>query len=77
VDLLKSLDSAQGNQRIAVYAEEALRLARTRYEAQLTSFVELITAEAATEHARADYAQALHDYQIAKAHLDAVMGLPP
>lgn len=76
-DLLKSLDSAQGNQKIAAYAEEALRLARTRYEAQLTSFVELITAEAATEHARADYAQALYDYQIAKAHLDAAMGLPP
>jgi outer membrane protein len=76
-ELLKALDSAQGNQQIAAYAEEALRLAQTRYRAQLTSFVELLTAEASTEQARADYAQALYNYQISRAHLNTVAGLEP
>lgn len=76
-DVLKALDSAQDNQKIAAYSEEALRLARTRYEAELASFVDLLTAETAAESARAEYAQAVYDYQIAKTHLDAAMGLQP
>lgn len=77
VDVLKALDSAQANQDIATYAEQALRLARTRYQAQLTSFVELVTAEAATEQAHAEYAQALYNYQVAQARLSAAIGLEP
>ena len=77
VDVLKALDSAQANQDIATYAEQALRLARTRYHAQLTSFVELVTAEAATEQAHGEYAQALYNYQIAQARLSAAIGLEP
>jgi outer membrane protein len=73
----KALDSAQANQRIAGYAEEALRLARTRYEAQLVSFVDLLTAETAAESARANYAQALYNYEIAEVHLAAAMGSQP
>jgi len=76
-DLLKALDSAQASQQIAAYAEEALRLAQTRYRAQLTSFVELLTAEASTEQARADYAQAVYNYQISRAHLNTAVGLEP
>ena len=75
--MLKALDSAQANQDIAAYAEQALRLARTRYQAQLTSFVELVTAEAATEQAHGEYAQALYNYQIAQARLSAAIGLEP
>ncbi len=74
---LKTLDSAQANHEIAAYAEEALRLARPRYQAELTSFVELVTAEAAAEQGRAEYAQAIFNYQIARARLDAAMGLQP
>jgi outer membrane protein len=76
-DVLKAVDSAQANQDIATYAEQALRLARTRYQAQLTSFVELVTAEAATEQAHGEYAQALYNYQIARARLSAAIGLEP
>jgi outer membrane protein len=76
-DVLKAVDSAQANQDIATYAEQALRLARTRYQAQLTSFVELVTAEAATEQAHAEYTQALYNYQIARARLSAAIGLEP
>ncbi len=76
-DLLKALESAEVNQKISAYAGEALRLARTRYQAQLTSFVELLTAEAATEAARANYTQGLYDYQIAKTRLKASIGVEP
>ena len=76
-ELLKALDSVEANQQIAAYAEQALRLAQTRYRAQLTSFVELLTAEASTEQARADYAQAVYNYQISRAHLNTTVGLDP
>ena len=76
-DLLKALDSAQANQQIAGYAEEALRLAQTRYTVQLTSFVELLTAEASTEQARAEYAQAVYNYQISRTRLNTAVGLEP
>ncbi len=76
-DLLKAVESAEANRKITAYGEEALRLARTRYEAQLASFVDLLTAEAATEEGRANYARALYDYRIAKARLDASLGLEP
>ncbi|MGH9398550.1 MAG: TolC family protein [Terriglobia bacterium] len=74
-NVLKALQSTEDNQKIAAYAEEALRLARTRYQAQLTSFVELITADAATEQARANYSQAFYAYQMARARLNASLGL--
>jgi len=74
-EILNALDTAETNKKTSVYAAEALRLARTRYEAQLASFVDLLAAEAAAESARTDYARALYDYQIAKARLDTAMGL--
>jgi outer membrane protein len=76
-ELLNALESAAANQKISEYAEAALRLARTRHQAQLASFVELTTAETATEQARTDYAQALYGFRIARAHLDAAIGLQP
>lgn len=75
--VVKTLSSAKANQKIASYAEEALRLAGTRYNAQLISLVELLVAESAAEAARAAYAQALYDYRIAEAHLSSAMGLQP
>jgi len=71
------VEVSRANQQIAAYAEEALRLAQTRYRAQLTSFVELLTAETSTEQARAEYAQALYNYQISRAHLSTAVGLEP
>ncbi len=74
-EILNALDRAETSKKTSVYVAEALRLARTRYEAQLASFVDLLTAETAAESTRADYARALYDYQIAKFRLDAAMGL--
>jgi hypothetical protein len=41
------------------------------------SAVDLLAAEAAAESARPDYARGLYDYQIAKARLNAAMGMQP
>lgn len=76
-ELLEALESAEANEKISAYAGEALRLARTRYQAQLASFVDLLTAEAAAEGAQASYTQALYDYQIATARLRMADGLEP
>ncbi len=76
-EVLNSLDTAEANKKISAYAAEAVRLARTRYGAQLASFVELLTAETTNETARADYVRALYDYKSARAHLDAAMGSQP
>lgn len=76
-EFLNALDTAETSKKTSLYAAEALRSARTRYEAQLASFVDLLIAEAAAESAGADYARALYDYQIAKARLDAAMGRRP
>jgi outer membrane protein TolC len=75
--VIKTLSSAQANEKIASYAEEALRLAQTRYNAQLISMVELLAAETTAESARAAYAQALYDYEISRARLNATIGVQP
>lgn len=74
---MKALNSAKADQEIASYAEEALRLAQTRYDAQLISMVELLAAESTAESARVAYAQALYDYQIARTRLSSAIGLQP
>ena len=50
------------------------RPARDQCEIQLTSVVELVTAETEAESARAAYAQAIYDYKIAGACLSSPMG---
>jgi outer membrane protein len=75
-EVIKSLSSAKANEKIAFYGEDALRLAHTRYNAQLISMVELLAAESTAESARAAYARALYDYKIAEARLSSTVGLP-
>ncbi len=76
-ELVNAAESARAHEKISTYAESALRLARTRYQAQLTSFIELLTAERAAEEARASSTEALYKYQTALARLRASTGLDP
>ncbi len=55
----------------------ALRLARARYDARLGSYLELLVATAEAEKARADHAQSLYAYEIAKARLRTSLGVLP
>src|SRR5262245_13041449 len=57
-ELLSSIEAARANEQLIRQAREALRLANVRYRAQVGSFVELTSAEAAASSAEAQYAQA-------------------
>lgn len=73
-ELLSSIESVRANERLITQAREALRLANVRYRAQVGSFVELTSAEAAASSAEAQYAQALYKYKMAEATLNYVTG---
>jgi len=55
-------------------AEEALRLAQVGFHEGTSSSLDVISAELALSQARADYNQAVHDYQLAQLNLNSVMG---
>lgn len=55
-------------------AERALEIAQTRFRNGLSTQVELNDAELAVTRARSNYAQALHDYYVARAQLEAARG---
>lgn len=55
-------------------AERALDIAQTRFRNGLSTQVELNDAELAATRARTNFAQALYDYSVARARLDAALG---
>jgi outer membrane protein TolC len=55
-------------------AREALRLAQARFRQQLASFLELTTAEVALTRAETNHAQAVFEYQRARAELQFATG---
>jgi outer membrane protein TolC len=66
---------AADQQRIA--AEEGLRLAQARYNMQLASFLDLLTAEVAKTAAETAYARTQFEYQRARAELEFATGQSP
>ncbi len=73
-DLTERLHAAHQQQQSA---QEALSLAQARYETQLGSFLDVLTAQVAATHAETDYARIQFDYERAKAQLDFATGAPP
>lgn len=55
-------------------AEEALRIVKDRYEAGLTTIVDLSGSEAALTQARGNLTQALYDYNVSLAALELAVG---
>ena len=55
-------------------AQEGLRLAQLRYANGLSRQIEVLDAQVALTTARANYLQAVFDYQAASARLDRAMG---
>jgi outer membrane protein TolC len=55
-------------------AERALEIAQTRFRNGLSTQVELNDAELAATRARTNFAQALYDYNVARARLQAALG---
>lgn len=73
-------ESASAERRIAVarlavrQAEEALRIVSERYRGGLATIVELLTAEASLQQARAAEARARHDFTVGKTMLRLAAG---
>jgi outer membrane protein len=55
-------------------AKQALALAQARNQAQLGSFLDVVTAEVAETKAKTNYARTLYDYKRAEAQLDFAVG---
>ena len=64
----------QANQDIVTQAQQALELARLRYKAQLSDFVELARAETGLSLAETDYAEALYTFKLSEAELSYATG---
>lgn len=71
VDLAERIQAAAQQERAA---QDALRLARARFQVQLASFLEVTTAEVALTRAVTNQARALFDYQRARADLQFATG---
>lgn len=75
--LMTARKSISVNERLVERAREARRLAQLRYRAQLSSFVELLSAEAEAARAEAAYAESRYAYKIAQALLRYAAGRAP
>jgi outer membrane protein TolC len=70
-DLAERIKAADQQQRAA---QEALSLAQARYQVQLGSFLDVLTAQVAATNAAANYARTQFDYERAMAQLDFATG---
>lgn len=70
-DLAERIKAADQQQKAA---QEALNLAQARYQVQLGSFLDVLTAQTAAANAEANYARTQFDYERAKAQLDFATG---
>ena len=71
VDLAERIEAAHQQQQAA---QEAVTLAQARYQVQLGSFLDVLTAEVAATNAETNYTRAQFDYERAKAELDFATG---
>lgn len=60
--------------RAVTQAEESLRIVKDRYEAGLTTIVDLLGSEAALTQARGNLTVALYDYNVGLANLELALG---
>ncbi len=73
-DLIITIESVTTSEQIMNQAEEALRLARARYQMELADFVELVAAQTILTTTESEYAEALYDYKIAESELEYAIG---
>ncbi|MGH7971892.1 MAG: TolC family protein, partial [Limisphaerales bacterium] len=65
----------ESQKQVVEEAEEALRLARARSEAGTGTQLDVLSAQTALTEARSTQAQALHDYDVARARLQRAVGM--
>jgi len=76
LDLQNAQERRQSTDKDVEQAKEALRLAQVRYQAGVSTAVEVIDAEAAFAQSRSNQVNARFDYQLSQAQLNYALGRP-
>lgn len=71
---LEAREVLESQKKVQEQAEEALRLATSRYDAGSSTQLDVLNAQTALTEARTTQIQALHDYAVARARLDHAIG---
>ncbi|MBI5423143.1 MAG: TolC family protein [Opitutae bacterium] len=74
--LLEASEVRQASEQVVAQARESLRLAQTRYQAGLSTQLDVLSAQSSLTEARSNLAQAQHDYAVALASLQRATGAP-
>jgi outer membrane protein len=73
-NFIEANDVLKSQEKVLEEAEEALRLARARYDAGTGTQLDVLSAQTALTEARTTQIQALHDYEVARARLERAIG---
>ncbi len=74
-NFIEAQEVLDSQKKVVEEAEEALRLARSRYEAGTGTQLDVLSAQTALTEARTTEIQALHDYSVARARLERAVGM--
>ncbi|HXP63283.1 MAG TPA: TolC family protein [Dongiaceae bacterium] len=74
-NFIEAQDVLESQKKVVEEAEEALRLARSRYEAGTGTQLDVLSAQTALTDARTTEIQALHDYSVARSRLERAIGM--
>ena len=74
-NFIEAQDVLGSQKKVVEEAEEALRLARSRYEAGTGTQLDVLSAQTALTEARTTEIQALHDYSVARSRLQRAVGM--
>jgi len=74
--LVEAAEVRQASEQVVAQARESLRLAQTRYQAGLSTQLDVLSAQSSLTEARSNLAQAQHDYAVALASLQRATGAP-
>ncbi len=74
--LIEASEVRQASEQVVAQARESLRLAQTRYQAGLSTQLDVLSAQSSLTEARSNLAQAQHDYAVALASLQRATGAP-
>jgi outer membrane protein TolC len=75
-NFIEAREVLESQKKVQEQAEEALRLATSRNQAGAGTQLDVLSAQTALTEARSTQAQALHDYEVAKARLQRAIGIP-
>jgi outer membrane protein TolC len=73
-DFIEAREVLESQKKVQDQAQEAYRLAQSRYEAGTGTQLDVLSAQTSLTDARSTQIQALHDYAVARARLERAIG---